>query len=244
MDYAFCVPLINRIQDIIGLPSLAPIFNPGRVVSILEEVEHFLQDPLQSVMRINLQYLSFAHHAREIVANAIGRHLMDIARSGFFRRMPLLVVVDEAHQFLNNFLISGEDSFPLDSFALMAKEGRKYSLSVCLVTQRPRDIPEDILSQMGTMIVHRLINHHDLSTVERAAGDMDKVLAASVPALRTGDAVVLGVEFAVPARVRIRQPREQPDSPGPDYQRYWASQEASAHRDAPAQQTQRRGSLR
>ncbi|OPX24710.1 MAG: hypothetical protein B1H05_04720 [Candidatus Cloacimonas sp. 4484_140] len=41
---------------------------------------------------------------------------------------------------------------------MIAKEGRKYGLNVCIATQRPRDIPEDVLSQIGTLIVHRLIN--------------------------------------------------------------------------------------
>ncbi|MCW0470173.1 DUF853 family protein [Vibrio chagasii] len=41
------------------------------------------------------------------------------------------------------------------------KEGRKYSLNVVIATQRPRDIPEDVLSQIGSLIVHRLTNFHD-----------------------------------------------------------------------------------
>lgn len=222
IDYGFCVPLINRIQDIIDLPSLAPIFNPQTESSLFDEIVRFLQDPTVSVLRISLQYLSFAHRAREIVTNAIGRYLMDAARLSIFRSKPLLVVVDEAHQFLQNILITEEQSFPLDAFALIAKEGRKYSLNLCLVTQRPRDIPEDILSQMGSLLVHRLINHHDLSIVERAAGGADARLAAALPNLKTGEAIALGVDFALPVRLRIRLPTESPDSQGPDFQTYWS----------------------
>jgi DNA helicase HerA-like ATPase len=147
---------------------------------------------------------------------------MDAARLSIFRSKPLLVVVDEAHQFLQNILLTEDQSYPLDSFGLIAKEGRKYSLNICLVTQRPRDIPEDLLSQMGTMLVHRLINQQDLSIVERAAGGAHARLAASLPTLRTGEAVVLGVDFPLPVKLKILQPSEPPDSQGPDYQTHWS----------------------
>jgi hypothetical protein len=222
IDYGYCVPLINRIQDIISLPSLSPIFDPREQSSLFDEIVRFLQDPSISILRISLQYLSFSHNAREIVANAIGRYLMDAARLSIFRSKPLLVVVDEAHQFLQNILLTEDQSYPLDSFGLIAKEGRKYSLNICLVTQRPRDIPEDLLSQMGTMLVHRLINQQDLSIVERAAGGAHARLAASLPTLRTGEAVVLGVDFPLPVKLKILQPSEPPDSQGPDYQTHWS----------------------
>ena len=222
IDYGLCVPLINRIEDILSLPSLAPIFDPKEESSLFDEIVRFLQDPSISILRISLQYLSFSHNGREIVANAIGRYLMDAARLSIFRSKPLLVVVDEAHQFLQNILLTEDQSFPLDAFGLMAKEGRKYALNVCLITQRPRDIPEDLLSQMGTMLIHRLINQHDLSIVERAAGGAHARLAASLPTLRTGEAIVLGVDFPLPVKLKILQPSEPPDSQGPDYQTYWS----------------------
>ncbi len=222
IDYSHCVPLINRIQDIIGSPSLETIFNPGGRPSLFDELLKFLRDPSQKVLRVSLKYLSFAHNARQIVANAIGRYLMDAARLGVFRKMPLLIVVDEAHQFLNNVVIAGEQQFPLDAFGLIAKEGRKYSLSVCLVTQRPRDIPEDVLSQMGTMIVHRLINHNDLGVVERASGEMDRGMASSIPVLKSGEGILVGVDFPVPLRIRVEVPTSAPDSKGPNYQEWWS----------------------
>ncbi len=221
VDYSHCVALINRIQDVIRLPSLNPIFSPRDEPALFDEILNFLQAEDESVLRINLQYLSFAHHAREIVANAIGRYLMEAARLDVFRKKPLLAIVDEAHQFLNNTLIPDSKDNRLDSFALLAKEGRKYGLTMCLVTQRPRDIPEDILSQMGTMIIHRLVNHHDLSIVERAAGGLHGMVASGVPCLRTGEAILLGVDFPMPTRIRIQAPWESPESQGPDFQKYW-----------------------
>jgi uncharacterized protein len=220
-DYSSCVPLINRIQDIISSPSLQPIFAPESVRSILDDINLFIKDSRYQILRLSLRYLSFAHNTREIVANAIGRHLMELARDNTFRSQPMVVFIDEAHQFLNNSVTSGNSIFPLDSFALIAKEGRKYALTVALATQRPRDIPEDVLSQMGTLLIHRLINDNDRKIIERAAGEMDTASASSIPILASGNGILIGVDFPVPLSIKMTPPRNAPDSSGADYQTFW-----------------------
>ena len=218
-----CMPLINRIQDIVQSPNLAPIFDPQDKPSLLEVIDKFMEHPSIRVLCVSLQYLSFAHMAREIIANATGRYLLQAGRDEKFQDKPVLVIVDEAHQFLNTTLETDNGFFPLDSFGLIAKEGRKYALSICIATQRPRDIPESVLSQMGTFIVHRLINDRDRAVVERASGSVDAGVLASLPALAPGQAVVLGVDFPVPLSVAMEAPESPPSSSGPNYQKHWAS---------------------
>jgi uncharacterized protein len=132
-----------------------------------------------------------------------------------------VVVLDEAHQFLNAKLIGRDGNYPLDSFGLIAKEGRKYCITLCLATQRPRDIPEGVMSQMGTLIVHRLINEDDRAVIEKAAAELDKATASAIPALPAGDALMIGVDFPIPLAVTIEPPTARPDSQGPDYQNFW-----------------------
>ncbi|MCB0325492.1 MAG: ATP-binding protein [Bdellovibrionales bacterium] len=221
-DQSLCVPLITRINDIIGSENLEPIFKPDGKPSLITAIDRFVKDENSSVLRVNLQYLSFQHNAREIIANAAGRHLLKLAREARFREKPLVVIVDEAHQFLNRTTEGKmQDEYPLDAFADIAKEGRKYALSICIATQRPRDIPEGVLSQMGTLIVHRLINHLDRAVVERASGEIDKSTLESLPTLAPGEAVIIGVDFPVPLLLRVNAPKARPDSAGADYQRFW-----------------------
>ena len=218
-----CFSLMTRVDDILASQNLAPIFKPRGKPSLLDELEKFFKDDTVRVLRISLQYLSFAHHVREIVANAVGRHIFNIARGGLFKKMPLLVVLDEAHQFLNPALTDDGGTYALDSFALMAKESRKYSLTLCIATQRPRDIPESILSQMGTMIVHRLINDSDRKVVERASGALDESVMRSLPTLAPGEVIVVGMGLGEPLRIKMISPLCKPFSRGPDFQRYWAA---------------------
>jgi DNA helicase HerA-like ATPase len=93
--------------------------------------------------------LSFEHNAREVVANAVGRYLLALAREGRFLQTPTVVMLDEAHQFLDKSVGDEFSRTDLDAFGLIATDGRKYSLTCVLSTQRPRGIPEDVLSQMG-----------------------------------------------------------------------------------------------
>jgi uncharacterized protein len=220
-ERSYCVTLVTRIEDMLQSNDLACVFQTKDKTSIFDELPKFLDDAEQRVLRISLRYLPFAHNAREIVANAIGRHLLALARAGKFRELPLLAFLDEAHQFLDKSLGDENTKYPLDSFELIAKEGRKFSLSICISTQRPRDIPEAVLSQMGTLIVHRLTNDRDREVVERASGEIDRSAAAFLPTLTEGQAIIIGVDFPIPLTIQINKPSQEPDSHGPDYQKHW-----------------------
>jgi len=137
----------------------------------------------------------------------------------------LLVFLDEAHQFLNRSLGDEDTAHRLDAFDVIAKEGRKYGLAICMATQRPRDIPEGVLSQMGTLIVHRLINDKDRDVVERAAGEIDRAAAAFLPTLAPGEAAVVGVDFPIPLTMQITMPekKHRPESGGPNFQKAWSA---------------------
>ena len=160
-------------------------------------------------------------NAREILVNAIGRTLLQEARAGRFRNVPLIVFLDEAHQFLNKQIGDEFLQVHLDAFGLVAKEGRKYGLVAVIATQRPRDIPEAVLSQMGTMIVHRLVSHFDRETVERASGEIDKAATSFLPVLGQGEALIIGVDFPIPLAVQIMPPNNKPKSKGPDFKYAW-----------------------
>jgi hypothetical protein len=220
-EKSYCVTLVTRITALLNSRALGCIFQPGTKASLFKTISDFLADKDSRILRVSLQYLPFDYNAREIVANAIGRFLLDEARDGKFRGHPLLVFLDEAHQFLNRWLGEEDTRQKLDAFELVAKEGRKYWLNICMATQRPRDIPEGVLSQMGTLIVHRLVNDKDREVVERASGDIDRSAAAFLPTLAPGEAAVIGVDFPIPLTVQVIKPINEPESRGPDYQTAW-----------------------
>jgi len=220
-EKSYCTTLLTRIEDIIHSPEMSCIFDVGSKNSITSIIDEF-QSSEDRVLRISLKYLGFSHNVREVIANAIGRYLLSKARSGTYLTNPLIIFLDEAHQFLNKSLGDENNKYTLDAFDLIAKEGRKYSLNICISTQRPRDIPEGVLSQVGTMIVHRLTNDRDREIVEKACGDINRSVLSFLPNLVPGEAVIIGVDFPIPLTLKVRKPTYEPDSCGPNYQKHWA----------------------
>lgn len=229
--YSQCTSLIGRLESYLNAPEFAPVLRPGHLPNLLDIIDTWLNNPDKPVLRISLRYLAFTSEVREIVANGLGRHLLALARGGRFANRPLVICLDEAHQFINKSLGDEYSRYPLDAFDLIAKEGRKYSLSLCLATQRPRDIPEAVLGQMGTLLVHRLTNDSDRLVVERAAGDIDRSAAAFLPSLAPGQALLLGVDYPIPLVVAVTPPTAKPDSRGPDFQTHWQVRERSSTAD-------------
>lgn len=210
-----CVTLCMRIESTITLSALSPIFDPAPYMSdITGIIDDFVSRTCgPHILRVSLQYLPFENNTREIVVNAIGRHLLSRAREGAFQSTPLVVALDEAHQFLNKGVGDEFNRVSLDAFGLIAKEGRKYGLLCVLATQRPRDIPEDVLSQIGMFIVHRLINERDLAVVVNASGALDSSAASFLPNLRDGEAMIVGSHAIMPLPISVTAPTSRPHMP-------------------------------
>jgi DNA helicase HerA-like ATPase len=220
----YCETLVSKIHSITRSKALRCLFAPQEFASLTDKIDQFLlSDKL--VLRVSMQDLSFEHNARELLTNALGRYLLTKARERIFQTKPTVVILDEAHQFLNKNIGDENNRVQLDAFGLIAKEGRKYGLTTVLATQRPRDIPEDVLSQMGMFIVHRLINEKDRQVVESACGNLDASAAAFLPTLGQGEAIIVGVDFPMPTPVKIIEPDHPPKSKGPDYAKYWKAPE-------------------
>ena len=207
-----CTTLISRIEVEIRSDELAPVFRPDGLEDVTGVLDEFLEAAEESVLRISLEHLPHEHNARELVANGFGRFLLARARAGKFVSDPMILVVDEAHQFLNRSVGEDANRFRLDAFGLIAKEGRKYGLLTVFSTQRPRDIPEDVLSQMGMFIVHRLVNERDRQIVERACGNLDAAAASFLPVLGQGEALVVGLETPMTMPVQVVKPVDEPES--------------------------------
>ncbi|EPH1275075.1 ATP-binding protein, partial [Acinetobacter baumannii] len=169
----------------------------------------------------DLSDIGFEFKAREIVANVIGRHLLNQARARKFSDKPIVVFLDEAHNFIGKSIGNEDTIAKLDAFELIAKEGRKFGLNICLATQRPRDITEGVLSQLGTLIVHRLTNDRDREIIERACGEIDKAASDFLPSLQPGEAVLIGNDFPIPLTVKIHKPSIEPNSASADFQKKW-----------------------
>jgi len=217
--------LILRIHQCISDPEFRKVFGFDNVdkVDIISKIQDFIAPKEEKrLLRIAFDNVPFAFQIREIVANAIGSFLLQIARSGVFDskknidNRPIVLLIDEAHQFVNKSVKDEYfESTRLDSFDLIAKECRKHGLFLCIATQMPRDIPQGTLSQMGTFIVHRLINHNDKEAISNACSSASKNTLEFLPILGEGEAVLTGIDFPMPIIMKFDLPENEPNSGTP-----------------------------
>lgn len=214
--------LIIRIYNKVSNATFKQIFGLEKEASedLCAGIEAFIGDDSKRILRIGFEDVPYDFQIREILANAIAKFLLNKARKGDFKERPLVFFVDEAHQFLNKEVKDEYfQSMRLDSFDSIAKECRKYGLFLCLATQMPRDIPLGTLSQMGTFIVHRLINNRDKESVENACSAANKSTLAYLPILGAGEAVLMGVDFPMPVMLKVKMPEVRPLSQTPTFKR-------------------------
>lgn len=141
---------------------------------------------------------------------------------GFGRQRPLLMVYEEAHSYLPR----GGSSQTVAGYASRAvrricKEGRKYGIGALVVSQRPSDLDETILSQCGTFITLRLSNSEDQGIVGSAMPDNLGSLSELLPSLRTGEAIIVGEAVKIPSRIRLPLMSPRPDSKDPEPSTLW-----------------------
>jgi len=217
----YVASLISRINDLFQTPEVMGVIDPlPDVKNAIDSIEWWLGQPTQHVLRISLRNLTFSNHLREIIVNILGQKLLEWARQDRFRNSPLVVAIDEAHQFFDVTVGDEFASTHLNAFDAIAKEGRKYGLTACVATQRPGDLPAGVLSQVGMTIVHRLADGRDRQRVEQAAAELDHSATKLLPGLVPGEAVLMGVDFPVPVSVRIQKPISPPASDGPSYDKW------------------------
>lgn len=217
--------LRSRLQD----SRFAFLFKPGNDLSPLPDgrTTGDLHDLVQSWVGHDnpLTVLDVSALPSEVLSAVVGTLVriiydmlfwaLDLPVSG--RKQPLLIILEEAHVFLPE----GRETAAHRTISKIAKEGRKYGIGLGVVTQRPIEIDGTVLSQCGTMIALRLTNTADRAKVEAAMPDDLGALSGMLPALRTGEGMVLGEAMPIPSRIQFFKARKRPVGDDPDMPYAW-----------------------
>ena len=159
------------------------------------------------------------------------------------KRTPFVFVCDEAHLYLP----VREDADAVEKQALhcferIAKEGRKYGVSLLVVSQRPSDVSRTILSQCNNFLILRLTNDQDQNVVRRLMPDSLAGVLEGLPLLDTGEALLLGDAILLPARIRLKRPKIEPLSQTRNFWQEWGEMAPDSKAVEAAVETLRRQS--
>ncbi|MCX6843744.1 MAG: ATP-binding protein [candidate division WOR-3 bacterium] len=137
-------------------------------------------------------------------------------------RFPILLVLEEAHNYVPN-----RNDYKLQAaktaIERITKEGRKYGIGTIIVSQRPKELSETVLSQCNSFIAMRLTNPEDQAYVRKLVPDSLSGLMDMLPSLRTGEALILGDCVALPTRVMIDCPNPKPMSSDVEFAKWWSN---------------------
>jgi hypothetical protein len=135
---------------------------------------------------------------------------------------PILLVCEEAHRYVPSEK-NADGSSVGKILSRIAKEGRKYGIALGLITQRPSDLAEGVLSQCGTIISMRLNNDRDQAFVKAAMPEGARGFLDSIPALRNRECIISGEGVSIPMRVSFDNLEEakRPASEDPSFVDLW-----------------------
>jgi hypothetical protein len=145
-------------------------------------------------------------------------------------RTPVTLLCDEAHLYLP--VRDDADAVQrqaLGSFERIAKEGRKYGVSLLVVSQRPSDVSRTILSQCNNFLALRLTNETDQGVIKRLMPDSLVGLTSILPLLDIGEALLLGDAVLLPTRIKLDIPKIPPNSATRDFWKDWGTMSSNAN---------------
>jgi len=128
------------------------------------------------------------------------------------KRHPIALFCDEAHLYIPSQTRNSIEERGLNNFERIAKEGRKYGLSLIVISQRPADVSKTVLSQCGNFVAMRLSNPDDQNVIKRLFPDSLGNFADLLPILDIGESLVVGDACLLPSRIRISEPKIKPSS--------------------------------
>ena len=116
----------------------------------------------------------------------------------------------------------GHGGYSKNAVERIFKEGRKFGVGALVISQRPSEISETILAQIGTLIALRLTNSGDQSIVKSSSPDNLNSLVDLLPSLRIGEAVIVGESIKIPSRIRVKLNNPRPTSEDPKLVECWS----------------------
>lgn len=188
----------------------------------------WLADKMAALLGPGIKVIDFSEVPSDVLPVVTGTFARLIYDVQFWldpqNRTPITVLCDEAHLYLP--VRDDADAVQrqaLGVFERIAKEGRKYGLSIVVVSQRPSDISRTILSQCNNFLALRLTNESDQAVIKKLVPDSLSTITSILPLLETGEALMLGDAVLLPTRIKLDMPRVAPDSATKDFWTEWNS---------------------
>lgn len=193
------------------------------------EQQSYLYDVMEAILGTdkpvkNIDLSGVPHDVALPIIGVISRLIFDIQRQQDMDRIrPVTIVCDEAHVYIpDNFQLSASQRRMVEVFEDIAKEGRKFGITLFPATQRPSELNRTIIAQCANFIVGKLNNENDKTLIKGMLPDGDEKLIDSVTMFNPGEVLVIGDAVPVPLKIKVDLAKERPVSRTVDYWDVWS----------------------
>lgn len=234
-SYGHIHSLINRCRSLIDDARFRQVVNiqggQGRSnpLSMVKEVELLVADIFGGKEYADTDWdvhiIDLSKLTQDLMPFVLGS-LLEMYAAELFRRgpgktHPTMLVLEEAHHYLRQLPSDADVGQHSLAYERLAKEGRKFGLSLMISTQRPSEVSPTVLAQCGTWSVFRLSNETDQKAVGAAAEAAGVNVTRQLAGLGRGESIVFGAALPVPTRISVIRPDPQPDSKDPPFVEKW-----------------------
>ncbi|MFO7872777.1 MAG: ATP-binding protein [Candidatus Undinarchaeales archaeon] len=185
-NWIFSLNATGVFSDV-DYPSVKTIVKPGKM-SIID---------LSSII---------SNKKKQIITSYIVNELFKMRRNGDIP--PFLLIVEEAHQFVPEG-VSSDYALARSIIETIAREGRKFHASLCLISQRPKRLSTTVLSQCNTHVIMRITNPYDLDHIKASSEGITSDTLDAISSLPVGEGLIVGEAVNYPVFVKIRERNSQ-----------------------------------
>lgn len=212
--------MISRLENKISDRRLGFMFNGGGDILDFTWLEKFASAALGSTAengKAGIKIINFSEVPSDVlplIVSLVARVTFSVQQwTPSELRHPIALLCDEAHLYMpQRNMADSADDISLDIFERIAKEGRKYGVSLVVISQRPSEVNKTLLSQCSNFVSMRLTNAEDQGVIKRLLPDSLGGFSDILPTLDTGEALVVGDASLLPSRIRIDEPQNKPNS--------------------------------
>ena len=170
------------------------------------------------IVNFNINYVD--DRFAKVITKIISKMVFSIAVVNEVRgSVPFHIIVEEAHRYIQNDTDTNIIGYNI--FDRITKEGRKYGVFLGVITQRPSELSDTVISQCSNFIVLRMIHPKDLDYIKNMVPNISMEIVQQLKTLQPGNCVAFGSAFKVPVTMHVEFPNPAPNSSNVDLQTIW-----------------------
>jgi len=220
--YSDAVSVKVRLHSLVTGP-YAKIFDFPQQYGITEFLSSLLFRGNQRCQLVNINLDDMDDSIAAVITKILTRMIFDYAK-GLQPRgsLPFHILVEEAHRYIKN----DKDNFLIgyNIFDRVAKEGRKYGIILGVITQRPVELSDTVVSQCSNFLIFKTNHPLDEEYIRKMIPNINNELVDKQKGLQSGTCLAFGTAFKIPVIVRLDMPNPPPLSSNADMLKYWGSQ--------------------